>query len=346
MADAKDNDPDRGAPRCPLVLDGQATDSEGGRVSAAATGDVAFALAGSAVAGSAAGSANGDFGLGFDRSSSEARGVGGIGTSARTGTRTSSSAGTETNPPALLVRPETMAVAHKLRDRALVLEEERRKLSATLPVLEKLRKRLRTEASGQEKRRRRLLEALDSRNSTELEVCDVREGIDGHHQRAEALEAEEEALIGRLSGLLERRTRATAEKHGPLLADMEAYARVLARAVDCRQEAAEKKKEGLEETRGSLGASLAEEERLGREAAEALGRLAAMQERGGGDRSGEDEQTTVLSGRVRGLIERRSRLRKILKQKRIENNQANEEMLEWEGKRIERATTNPSVRKR
>lgn len=221
-------------------------------------------------------------------------------------TRTSRIASTTASAmPTSTITPDMMAVAHKIRDRALVLEEERRRVRSTEPILADLHERNFREQAINNRRRKHMLERVNERNAVELEIFGVRDAISDHQNNAKATDKETTASEERLRILLENRHHETVTFYGPNLARMETYANALETVVESKERDFEQRHLRLEGIRTELANSKAEETRIRRETKNVRETMARDEKDGNQNatRKQEDGEMTALSKRVRETIE-------------------------------------------
>ena len=163
---------------------------------------------------------------------------------------------------------DMMAVARRIRERAQVLQDERKKAEAKRIVLLDLCQKRDAEKKTNEKQRKRMLQATNERNEVELEVIGVRESIDDCWKRAGVLEEKTREAEERIRKLDEQRAESTKSFYGPNLAKMETFLTVLETIVDSREKAVEAKRKRMDDLQTQLKESKMREEDILRETQE------------------------------------------------------------------------------
>ena len=218
--------------------------------------------------------------------------------------------------PTEVIGNDMMAVARRIRERARILDDERRKVRETEAALRDLREKHDRERSINDRQRQRLLQWTNERNAVELEIFRVEDAIGGHARTARALEEETRRSEARIEKLERERTDRTTILYAPNLARMEMFLAVLEDLVESKAAVAEKRQKRLEDLRAELEDAKRREESIIRQTRNLED--AIYREEGaypGGSTTDEESKTetntmkkedheiTALSKRVREAIE-------------------------------------------
>jgi hypothetical protein len=160
---------------------------------------------------------------------------------------------------------DMMAVARRIQERALVLDDEQCRVRATEPILLDLCKTLKKEQARNDEQRRELLLKTNERNVVELEIFGVKDSIKEHLKQATAMDQEILHAEEIIAELVTRRTQTTKKVYGPNLASMETYTRVLETIVGSKEKAVEAWNNRLEGIRVQLEDSKTRNENINRE---------------------------------------------------------------------------------
>ncbi|KAG7363486.1 hypothetical protein IV203_026847 [Nitzschia inconspicua] len=240
----------------------------------------------------------------------------------------SKASSTEGVPP---INDDLMRLYNRIKDLYVQLGKEKNVLQSAQRRLTELQQIEQKEQKTNDQYRRRLLKCVNARNNVELELFTVQDQIEASKEAITKYDQERDDLESKLQEIQKESKIQTEIMYGPQQLKMNLYLRALSDIVQTKKQKIQKRDDRLATIRVECEALKAQEMTAKKMAEQAQEEIIRMSE---GANCELDEETSVLRGRIQKVLDERSRLRNELKLAQDENTKANEELLEWEEKRI------------
>ncbi|KAG7342320.1 hypothetical protein IV203_007413 [Nitzschia inconspicua] len=241
----------------------------------------------------------------------------------------SKASSTEGVPP---INDDLMRLYNRIKDLYVQLGKERNILQSAQRQLTELQQIEQKEQKTNDQYRRCLLKCVNARNNVELELFAVQDQIEASKEAITKYDQERDDLESKLQEVQKESKSQTDIMYGPQQLKMNLYLRALSDIVQTKKQKIQKRNDRLSTIRVECEALKAQEMTAKKMAEQAQEEMVRRMSEGAHCEL--DEETSVLRGRIQKVLDERSRLRNELKLAQDENTKANEELLEWEEKRI------------